>query len=112
MTILNLNKDKIFISPILHEKSNVILSLPPMPKEQAELIRDQLVQLSWRPHALIKSLENQAKRCKKNVLPQNFKLDDMLLAEAEELRVLLRQCQIVEPPECKMTVNYGFVPNE
>ena len=97
MSILSLDKDKIFVSPVFRDETNAIISIEPMPKEQAELLKQQLIQLSWRPHALIKSLEQQAKRVKKGIQPQDFKLHEMLFAEAEELRVLLRQCQIPEP---------------
>ena len=97
MTILNIKADDIYVSEVLHEENQVILSMKPMSLEQAMLIKQQIVQLSWRPHAMIKSLENIAKRIKNKTQPQNFKAYDMLLAEAEEIRVLLRCCQMAEP---------------
>lgn len=96
---LKIESSEIFISPVWKDEDNAIVHITPRPIKEAELLKQQIVQMSWRPHALIVSLEKQAKELKNHTQPQNFKLYDMLLAEAEILRVLLRQCQIPEPPK-------------
>lgn len=96
---LKVDESEIFVSPVFKDEDNAILSIRPKPVKDAELLKLQLTQLSWRPHAMIVSLERKAKRVKNTTQPQTFKLYDMLLAQAEMIRVLLRQCQIPEPPQ-------------
>ena len=62
-------------------------------------MKNQLVQLGWRIYALIESRESKAEEIKDHKMPQNFKLNEMMIAQAEELRILLRQCGIPEPPK-------------
>ena len=71
---------------------------------QQKFTKEQLTQLSWRPLSLIKSREEMAYEMRDHIQPQNFKLSDMLMAQAEEIRILLRQCGIPEPEKPKSFV--------
>lgn len=90
-----LNKRLFDESDIVIEDGRVVIDITGY--EVSRRIKAQLTQLSWRPQALIETNERLANECKNHTQPQNFKVYDMLLAQAEEIRVLLRQCGIEEP---------------
>ena len=76
-------------------------------REKADELKFQLEQLNWRIFSLIESNEKHVKHSSQCIEPQNFKAHEVFEAQAEELRVLLRQCGIPEPQKTLVLIGSG-----
>ena len=94
-------KDIMILYPPYINQKQVVVAIKCEDKEKAKKLKFALEQFNWRIFRMIERLEEQAKHSKSCKEPQNFKLHEMLFAEAEQLRVLLRCCDIPEPKENK-----------
>lgn len=95
-TLFDEEKIIILYPPYINQE-HVVVAIKCDNREQAKKLKFSLEQFNWRIFKMIQSLEEQAKKCGQNTEPQDFKLHEMLEAQAEQLRVLLRCCEIPEP---------------